>query len=229
MGEHRDHGGKEPEGDVPRHLAAAKAEHGRGHEADKAEEERTEQGLSHSDQSMTDRFDGDPPSDFVAEWAARIVRETPARRRALDIATGRGRHALLLAGLGLRVFGVDANCDALHIAKSRAISGGLRLALWCADLTSFSLPRRAFDLIVVTRYLQRDLFPAIRESLSANGVVIYETFTVNQRALGFGPTSPDHLLHPGELRDRFAECEILFYEEVTSPAAVARIVARRSA
>ena len=57
--------------------------------------------------------------------------------------------------------------------------------------------------------------------------MLYETFTVRQRALGTGPTSPDHLLREGELRQHFEDFEIVFYEEVTSPEAVARLVARR--
>ena len=59
--------------------------------------------------------------------------------------------------------------------------------------------------------------------------MLYETFTVNQRQLGFGPTSPDHLLQPGELRQLFEGFDVLFYEEVLAPEAVARIVARRPA
>ena len=79
----------------------------------------------------------------------------------------------------------------------------------------------------VTRYLQRDLFPSLRSTTTPGGVVIYETFTVNQRALGFGPTSAAYLLEPGELARRFDGFEVLFYEEVTAREAVARIVARR--
>jgi hypothetical protein len=56
---------------------------------------------------------------------------------------------------------------------------------------------------------------------------VYETFTVRQRALGTGPTSPDHLLREGELRGYFDNFEIVCYEEVSSPEAVARLVARK--
>jgi len=48
-----------------------------------------------------------------------------------------------------------------------------------------------------------------------------------RRALGTGPKSPDHLLEPGELRRRFDGFEVLFYEEVSAPEALARIAARR--
>jgi tellurite methyltransferase len=113
-------------------------------------------------------------------------------------------------------------------AAARARADSLIVRGWCADLTETPLPRGFFDVVLVTRYLQRDLFPAIREMVKAEGVVLYETFTVNQRRLGSGPTSPDHLLRPGELRQFFEGFDVMFYEEVDVPEAVARIVARRT-
>ena len=142
---------------------------------------------------------------------------------------GRGRHALLLAARGYRAFGVDVALDAVRSAMREAAKRNLPLHAWCADLTAAPLPDARIDLVVVTRYLQRDLFGAIRDAAIPGGIVIYETFTVAQRSLGFGPRSPDHLLEPGELRRRFEGFEILFYEEVVAAEAVARIVARRSA
>ena len=99
---------------------------------------------------------------------------------------------------------------------------------WCADLTEFPLARERFEVIVVTRYLQRDLFPTLSDALTPGGVVLFETFTEAQRGRGRGPTSSDHLLAHGELRARFEALEVLFYEEVTEPDAVARIVAKKS-
>jgi len=177
---------------------------------------------------MTDRFPADPPSPFVVRWATLMAPGLPAPRRALDAAMGRGRHAQVLARLGLRVFGVDASHEAVRTARDRATAGGLAISAWCADLTVSPLPPDRFAMLVVVRYLQRDLFTSIRNAITTDGIVIYETFTVNQRALGFGPKSPDHLLEPGELRRRFEGLDILFYEEVSAPEAVARLVARRS-
>ncbi len=140
---------------------------------------------------------------------------------------GRGRHARLLAALGAKVFGVDRSIDALRAARAAASGAGQILHVWCADLTSTPLPPESFELIVVSRFLQRDLFPAIGAALAPGGVVLYETFTAAQRALGVGPTSPDHLLEPGELAGRFPGFEQLFYEEVSAPEAVARLAARK--
>jgi 2-polyprenyl-3-methyl-5-hydroxy-6-metoxy-1,4-benzoquinol methylase len=156
------------------------------------------------------------------EWLPRL-----RRGRALDVAMGRGRHALPMARAGFRVFGVDIRYEAIREATIAAAADSSAIRGWCADLTQHPLPRQFFDLIVVTRYLQRDLFTAIREAAVPGGTVIYETFTTAQRALGRGPTSPAHLLEPGELRRHFAGFAIQFAEEVEAPDALARIVATK--
>ena len=168
------------------------------------------------------------PSAFVESWISELA--APAPQRALDIAMGRGRHTLLLARHGFTTFGVDVDCDAVRDAMQTAARERLQIHGWCADLTVSPLPVGAFDLVVVARYLQRDLFDAIKASVRPGGCVIYETFTAAQLALGTGPKSPDHLLRPGELQSLFADWDVLFYEEVEVDAleAVARFVGRRA-
>jgi tRNA G37 N-methylase Trm5 len=46
---------------------------------------------------------------------------------------GRGRHALVLAKYGFRVFGVDLNHDAVRGAVVQASANGLVVRGWCAD------------------------------------------------------------------------------------------------
>jgi tellurite methyltransferase len=176
--------------------------------------------LSHETQNIT-------PSRFVVEWMRAVAASVPEPKRALDIAMGRGRHALVLTRAAFKTFGVDKNAGAVREAAARASREGLRIHGWCADLTDFPLPRARFELVLVTRYLQRELFGSIRDALVPGGLVLYETFTVHQRALGTGPTSPDHLLAVGELRERFAGFEVVFYDEVVESEAVARLVARK--
>jgi SAM-dependent methyltransferase len=166
------------------------------------------------------------PSPFIVEWIGRIARERGEDARALDVAMGRGRHAVPLARAGFRTFGVDVKLEAVREALAAARHEGVRVRGWCADLTQHPLPRGRFDLLVVSRYLQRDLLADLRAALAPGGVVIYETFTTAQRALGRPPMSADHLLEPGELRQRFEDFELLAYEEVLAPDAVARLAAR---
>jgi tellurite methyltransferase len=166
-------------------------------------------------------------SPFVAGWIERLAPRATSSRRALDLAMGRGRHALVLARHGFETYGVDVNLDAVHDAVTAAAREELIVRGWCADLTAFPLPVAMFDLVVVTRYLQRDLWPSMRGAVRPGGCVICETFTVRQRAHGTGPTSADHLLEPGELRSSFRGWDVLFSEEVSAPEAVARFVARK--
>jgi len=169
----------------------------------------------------------DPPSPFVIEWLPALVRAVPEPRRAFDVAMGRGRHALPLAAAGFRTFGVDLRFDAVRDAVQRAGSDRLIVRAWCADLTRHPIPASRFELVLVTRYLQRDLFAALRDALTPGGVIVYETFTEAQRVYGRGPTSPDHLLRPGELRRAFEGFDVLFEEELREPEGLARIVARK--
>ena len=191
-----------------------------------------------------------PPSLFVIQWVPYVAARVRARPSALDLAAGAGRHLPVLAAAGFRPFGVDISLELLRDARRQAVVPPL---LWCADLTRAQLPANRFDLALVTRYLDRSLFPALKESVVPGGFVLYETFTRHQLAHGSGPRSPAHLLDPGELRRLFAPAEtsaeknargeapihagvdagrgprfdVVFYEECDTPEAVARLVARR--
>jgi len=178
--------------------------------------------------SMTDPRGAAPPSPFIAHWAVRLAQMFPGGR-ALDVAAGRGRHSLALAAAGFRVTAVELQFDALVQARASARADGLTLSYVCADCTQFPLPRRSCHTIVVTRYLDRALFPALREALVPGGVLLYETFTEHQLRYDRGPRSPAHLLAPGELRLLLRGMDVLFDEEVMAPEAVARIAARRRA
>jgi SAM-dependent methyltransferase len=132
---------------------------------------------------------------------------------------------MLLAEHGFGVFGVDIDVAAVRDVARRARARGFTIRAWAADLTDYPLGTNRFDLILVTRYLDRRIFGALKNALVPGGVIVYETFTAAQRALGRGPRSPDHLLEPGELRKRFDDFEVIYSCEVDSPEAVARVVA----
>lgn len=175
---------------------------------------------------MTDTSRPDPPSPFIVEQIHHIAADRGVGARALDIATGRGRHLHALASAGFDAFGIDCSLEALQSARARLAVDRLRAHLWCADLTATPLPVRAFDLVVVTRYLQRDLFPALTAALKPGGVLLYETFTVGQLRYDRGPRAPEHLLEAGELARSVPGLETLYYVEVDAPEAVARLAAQ---
>jgi tellurite methyltransferase len=168
-----------------------------------------------------------PSSPFVIQWAPRAAAFAGPNPRALDLAMGQGRHVDALARAGFRVFGVDRSLDAVRAAMARPAAATGRVRGWCADATTWRFPARWFDVVLVTRFLERGLFPAIREAVVPGGLVMYETFTRHQLAHGRGPTSPHHLLEPGELPRLLEGFEILHSVEQLEPDALATVVARR--
>ena len=166
------------------------------------------------------------PSPVVSRWLPILRDRLGDRRDLLDLAMGAGRYARAAAGHGFRVFGVDRDLDRVRLARTGALE---HARLWVADLETATLPRDRFDLVICTNYLQRSIWPALRDAVRAGGFVIYETFTVAQLAHSTGPRSPDHLLRPGELRAAFDGWELCHDEECTAPAGVARLVARKRA
>ncbi|MDJ0957761.1 MAG: class I SAM-dependent methyltransferase [Arenicellales bacterium] len=117
---------------------------------------------------------------------------------ALDLACGVCDNALFLAKLGNSSFAIDGSVTALCFGKRKAKANGLDLHGFVADLDSYPLPVAYFDVIVVFRYLNRDLIAPIRHALRSGGVLLYQTF--NKRFLEQKPTfSEEYVLSDGEL------------------------------
>jgi tellurite methyltransferase len=149
----------------------------------------------------------------------------------LDLACGEGENGLYLAGLGLPVILADRSADALQVVRQSAEERGLDVRLWRVDFETGKNPfaGQEYRAIVVFRYLHRPLIPFIREAVRPGGILIYETFTVDQPKYGH-PHNPDYLLRPGELADWFREWEVIHYFEgllEDPPRAMAQIVCRR--
>ena len=175
-----------------------------------------------------------PPSPFFRLHLDRL-RESSQLGPALDLACGRGRHALALAAAGGRAIGVDRNASALLALRQRALAAQLTVDTLRADLeTLLEIPFRSASCgsILVFRFLSRLLAEPIRTTLAPGGLLLYETFTTEQQRLGGGPHNPAFLLRPGELRELFAGLEIVdYWEGITGgqrPEAMARLVARRA-
>lgn len=168
-----------------------------------------------------------PPSQLLDRWISGL-----APGRALDLACGTGRNALLLARHGWRVLGVDISPQALRIAQHEARRQALTLDLAAVDLQSWPLPRSGFDLVCVFRFLDRALCPGIAAALRPGGVLIYETFTVAQRSYPNGPRDDAFLLQPGELPALFPTLHRLHSVEIVRqedrhPRALAEFVGRK--
>jgi SAM-dependent methyltransferase len=146
----------------------------------------------------------------ASSWLLSNIDLIPRAGRALDVACGRGRHALLLAERGLAVVALDRDAAAIEGLRAEAGRRNLALEARVEDLETgrVDLGLGAYDLVVVFHYLHRPLFPALLRALAPGALLVYETFTVDQARLGT-PTNPDFLLQHGELRERLAGLTVL--------------------
>jgi SAM-dependent methyltransferase len=165
-----------------------------------------------------------------------LLRDAAALGPVVDLACGRGRNALAIAARGIPVLGVDRNAEFLMELSNAARAQELMIRVVRADLEAAPAPPLAAGrcgALVVCRYLHRPLAPILEALLAPGGWLLYETFTIHQRDLGYGPVNPAFLLNPGELPALFPGLEIAnHWEGLTDeprPAAVARIAARKTA
>jgi len=171
-----------------------------------------------------ERGEEDAPTVLVVEVASKLAPGT-----AIDLACGAGRNALYLAERGWAVTAVDGSEKAIELVQERSAVRGLEIQTKVADLTSpnFAIQADAFDLIVIAYYLQRDLFAKAKAALRPDGVVVAIAHTSES-----GEKWNEKRARPGELREFFDDCELLWeYEGPSRDSAhhrpVAEIVARR--
>ena len=162
------------------------------------------------------------PSPWVRRWSHLV----PPGAAVLDVACGSGRHLRWFRDLGHPVTGVDRAPEAVAAAKDlgEALQADLEGGPW-------PLPGRRFGAVVVTNYLWRPLFPALRESVAAGGVLIYETFASGNETVG-RPARPEFLLQPGELLGLCQGLRVVAFEDGfldQPPRFVQRIAAVRAA
>ena len=153
--------------------------------------------------------------------------------RVLDVACGAGRHGLAAAARGAEVTGVDRDPAALEQARREAASRGVA-ATWMAwDLAGALPPLGTFDVLLSFNFLDRDRLPDLLGFLRPGGLLLMETFLVDQRAHGWGPTADQHLLARGELPRLVAPLRVVRGREVLEPVggvqwrAVASVLARK--
>jgi SAM-dependent methyltransferase len=150
----------------------------------------------------------DAPSRFLVENIDLLPPGT-----ALDIAMGAGRNAVYLAQHGFQVTGVDNDPEALQQAEEKARTLGVSLNAVRGDLENgYVVPLESYDAVICFNYLYRPFFPSIKASLKPGGIIVYETYTVDQTKFG-PPRNPDHLLRYNELLEVFREYRCLRYHE----------------
>lgn len=176
------------------------------------------------------------PARFLVEQLHRLP-----KGKVLDVAAGTGRNALYLAGNGFEVEAVDRDEEALAKLAATAKQRGLSVTTRVVDLElpaphAPELPTNRYDVVLVFFYLQRSLFPSLIEALKPNGVLVYETFTIDNYFRRRHPRRWEFCLAQNELLRLSSQLRVLHYDEGDhegghggAPAFTARLVAQKAA
>jgi len=135
------------------------------------------------------------------------------------VATGQGRQAMYLASKGFAVHGIDRDAAALHELQAQAQKTGLSsITTESIDLEMNpqhppDLGTAMYDVIIVFFYLYRPLFPQLLHALKPGGVIMYETFLLDNHLHRQHPRRKEFCLEANELLTFLQELRILHYDE----------------
>lgn len=174
------------------------------------------------DQRFSERHCADAQAAAVLSENSHLL---PRLGNALDLASGLGGNAILLAQAGLEVTAIDLSRVAMSKLDSYAQEQQLAIHCHCYDLEVASqqseefkhsavsgLEENSFDVIVVSHYLYRPLLPALLSALKPGGLLYYQTFT-QQHVAATGPSNTAYRLAKNELLEFCEALHILFYRE----------------
>ncbi|MBI3404376.1 MAG: class I SAM-dependent methyltransferase, partial [Acidobacteria bacterium] len=141
--------------------------------------------------SSSGHWAGEEPAAFLRE----VLPFLP-KGHALDLAAGGGRNSVFLAENGWHVTGIDKSAAALEKSAELAQRKGIAvthslaekstkrfhnsLDLICADVESSALPRNHYDVVLCFNFLLRSLTTAVQSALRPGGILVFETYTLDQ-------------------------------------------------
>jgi hypothetical protein len=100
-----------------------------------------------------------------------------------------------------------------------------------AELPDYMISKNTYAVILNFYFLERKLFRSIKEGLIDGGMLLFETYTLEQARFG-RPCNHAFLLKPNELLHSFSDLHIIYYHERidysgTLPKAIASLLAEK--
>jgi len=134
--------------------------------------------------------------------------------RALDIASGYGRNAFYLAAQGYEVEGMDIDEEAVRFCNAEALRRKLSFVAIQRDLEKGPFVKEAgYALISCFYYLDRKIIPEMISGLRVGGVIVYETFLIDQHERLGKPSRKAFCWGHNELLQSFMRLRVLYYHE----------------
>lgn len=157
-------------------------------------------------------------ADISSALASQVLSENthllPQMGDALDLACGRAGNAIFLARKGFDVDAMDISPVVLKQVQAFANQQNLSINCIERDVEAQGLiDKKKYDVIVVSYFLNRDLFPQLINALKPNGLLYYQTWSQLSTDNTKGPSNPAFRLESGELLKLCAKARIIYYSE----------------
>ncbi|MEC4747384.1 class I SAM-dependent methyltransferase [Methylomicrobium sp. Wu6] len=155
---------------------------------------------------------GEPGQQAPASVLTENAFLLPPHGTAIDLASGLGANAIFLAEHGLQTTAIDISSIAVEKLNAYARRRQLAIEAKQEAIGPALLSPLAFDVIVISRFLDRSLTDAIIEALKPGGLLFYQTFT-RLKVNAEGPNNPAYLLNANELLTLFFPLRTVFYRD----------------
>ena len=124
---------------------------------------------------------------------------------------------MLLAEAGLQTTAIDISPTAIDLMNTAAQSRGVSIASIAAPVDEvLSNSDARYDVIVVSRFLDRVLLKQLPEILKPDGLLFYQTFVKEKVSQSIGPSNPGFLLDANELLELGNELRVRLYFDLGS-------------
>ena len=133
--------------------------------------------------------------------------------RALDVAMGEGRNGVFLASHGFDVMGVDISEEGLRKAHQLADENNVSIKTKVVDLENTELEKNAYEVVICSYFMQRNLFPKMKDALKSGGMILVETYNTDYLKYN-SHFKPEWALRENELLDLLDGFKIIRYQSV---------------
>ena len=145
-------------------------------------------------------------------WVVRQhTRLLPLSGTALDLAAGLGGNARYLARCGLQTEAWDISDRAVDLINRYAHTYKLPLTARQVDLEQRPWPEVQFDVVTISRWLDRSAFDDIQARVRPSGILFWQTFLAPVQPNA--PKNPNYYLNSGELTTAFANWTVEVHGE----------------
>ncbi len=156
---------------------------------------------------IEDSYHKNNPVTLVENWLPSL----PVGK-ALDVACGPGRNAILLAQTGYQVDAIDISREGLIQARQKAENQGLSINWIEHDLDEPYQFDKDYDLIIVLWYVNLALITRLCGCLAPGGYLLCEEHLITDLEVT-GPKSLNFRVAPVVLREAVSGVYVLLYEE----------------